>query len=260
MDRKKFEDAYEVLNTVEDQVEHKEHKKEVCEARAVVCFRHANSLAAEGRFRDALKRGREAQRLEPSQPVIKEFVVEMEKLAPEEENLRYLGNGQKEYEKEHYTSAIDETSRVSKKSTFYQQAQHLKSASYFHRAIEAIKKKNPKFDQAISDLKQSLALNKNREEQKVIEDQLEFVKQSQIGYELKQAFDNQEWEQAERILRSALIKETSRKYKRQIQSQLSGVLNAHAVALMNEVQEIEKSFGEALQDIFSRVKRQQGVG
>lgn len=255
-DREKFNEAYEVLDALE---KHVEDKKKVRGARAVVCFKHANSLANDGSFREALKRACEAQQLEPRQPVIEKFVDEMKELAPEEDNLRNLGNAHKEFEKEHYSKAITLASKVERQSRFRGQAQQLQSAAYFHRGIEALKKETPDFTRAEADLENSSALNDNKEENKVIANQLEIVKQNRIGYELKQAFDQEDWPKAEKILRKHLKTQNSRAIKQQLQSQLSFVLNQQAVGLINKAQEIEKEFGEAIQDILSRVKREQGV-
>ncbi len=252
-----FEEAYGVLDSVEKQVE---DKNKIREARAVVNFKHGNSLAIEGKFREALKRARKAQQLKPHQPVIEEFVNEMEEYAPEEDNLRYLGNAQKEFEKEYYDKVITGASKVERHSRFHGQARQLKSAAYFQRGIEALKKETPDFTRAEKDLENSLALNDNIEEKKVVAKQLGIVKQNRIGYEVKQAADQGDWPKAGKILRKYLKTQNSRAIKQQLQSQLSFVLNQQAVSLINEAQEIEKEFGEAIEDILSCVKRQQGVG
>lgn len=346
MERKQFREAYEVLDAVEEKATDKER---VRGTRAVVCFRHANALADGGKFRDALIQAREALRLEPAHPVVKKFAAEMEEIAPEEDNLRYLREAQEAFEKARYDRAIKSASQVSAQSKFQRDARRLQSGAHFYRGIAAAKQE--RFDRAESDLKRALELNDNREEREIISRQLEVVKegdnvrylqsaqkamqkelydqaikgasqistqsryhdearrlqsaayfqrgvaaakqeqfdkaemdlkraldlnddrrereiiasqleiiqQNRTGYELKQALDRRNWSKAEQILRNALKEQPSQQVRRELESQLSHVLNAHAVSLVSEVQGIEQEFGDALTDIISRVKRRQGV-
>ena len=207
-DRKQFQEAYEILDAIERQIKEAEDKESAQMARAGVSFRHANALAMEGKFREALMRGNDALKADPDQQVIRNFVKEMEALAPEEDNLSHLNKAQKEFNKDHYNEAIKEALQVSAQSKYYANARRLQSAIYFRRGVEEAKKEQ--FAEAEADLEKSLNLNDDPKETKI------------IG------------------------------------TQLSHILNAHAVKLVNETQETEKQFGEALTDIITRVKRLQG--
>ena len=254
MERKQFSEAYEVLDSIEEQASDKE---EISKIRAIVNFCHAKALAEEGKFREALVRAREANRLEPGQEVIAGMVAEMAELAPEEDNLRFLRDAKREFESERFGSTIEATKKVSRDSKYYSQAANLLSAAYFCRGIDWAR--NQRLDDSISDLKLALEFNKNYEERKVISEQLKIIEKSQFGYKLKQALDKQNWEQAASLLRTALSRENGLEEKKELQSQLSFILNAHAVSLANEAQEMEKEFEKALVDIIGRVKSRLGV-
>jgi tetratricopeptide (TPR) repeat protein len=255
VERKQFKEAFEVLNAVE---KHVTDKKQLQEARAVVCFRHAHALADDGKFRDALTRAREAQQLLPYEQAIQSFVKELEAIAPEEDNLRHLRRAQEKFEKEHYDIVIEEASQVSRKSKFHSHACTIQSAAYFYRGIAAAKRMQ--FDEAIDDLEQALAVNDKDDERNTISGQLEIIQQNKTSYELKQEIETKNWNKAEQILRQAISGRVSSKVKREFESQLSNVLNAHAVSLANEMQEVSQKFGEALQSIITGVKSLQEDG
>lgn len=167
MEQGRFTEAYKVLDAVEEQAKDKE---QVNEARAIVCFRHANDLANDGRFQDALQLAQEAQQLQPSHPDIEEFVADIEELTLEEENLRHLRNAEKEFEEERYDRAIQAASQVSLQSKFSNRARNLQAVAYFHQGINAVNQE--RFVEAETCLKNALELNNNKKERKVIQMQL----------------------------------------------------------------------------------------
>ena len=158
VERKQFEMAYEILDAVEEKAKDKSQPREV---RAVVCFRHADALAEDGKIREALSRANQALELEPEQPVIKQFVAMINELAPEEDNLWYMRSAREAYDKDRYDQAIQNAAHVSSTSQFYSQARYLQSGSYFQRGIQAAKEaidgsgstRGEKLDQAVADLK-----------------------------------------------------------------------------------------------------------
>ncbi len=344
MEQKKFTEAYEVLDSVEERATEKD---EIQKARAIVCFHHGNALANDGKFRQALERGLEAQRLERDQEVIDEFVKTMEELAPEEDNLRHLRGAQEAFGEERYDQCITKARKVSARSNYLSDAHRLQSAAHFHIAIQAAEKNDlPKaekeirkslelnddpeereiisqqleiivegenvrclneahvameadkfddcinsaakvpskskyagdarhmqslgyfrrgieaakkdlFDQAEADLKRSLELDDDAEERRTIQEQIEALGHAKTGGELKQAFDAENWTKAEKILREALKDKMPKDVKRQIESQLSVVLNLKAVEEVKDAQEAERKFGEAIGRILSSVKELQ---
>lgn len=167
MEQGRFTEAYKVLDAVEEQAKDKE---QVNEARALVCFRHANDLANDGKFQDALQLAQEAQELQPSHPVIEEFVADIEELALEEDNLQHLRNAEKEFEEERYDRTIQAASQVSLQSKFSNRAHNLQAVAYFHQGINAAHQE--RFVEAETYLKNALGLNNNKKERKVIQKQL----------------------------------------------------------------------------------------
>jgi tetratricopeptide (TPR) repeat protein len=338
--RNQFKEAYDVLHNLENQVE---GKAQLNMTWASVRFTHANALANEGKFREALPHAREALRLEPNEKVIIDLKKELDELAPEEDNLRniraagdcfeqkkfdeaiskailvssssrYYGQSQillsdvyfvrgMEYakkeqydlavrdlesslaanvnkdkkkiileqlevqkynsleggnlrniriarellEQKQFDEAISKAILVSRSSQNYEQAQNLLSTSYFARGVEYAKKEQ--YDLAVRDLENSLAANVNREEQKIISEQLEIQKQNRLNYEIDKALKSKNWSQAEDILRQRIASEKSSKIRRKLEEQLSMVLNAHAVSFINNSQEALRNFSESTPDI-----------
>ena len=250
----RFEEAYGILDALANQIEEKEQLTQV---RAVVCFRHANTLAENGRFREALLRAKEALGLAPGHPVILEFVTEMEELAPEEENLKFLGEAQRALDNDQYDHTIHAASKVSASSKFSERALYMLSAAYFHRGINKANKN--RFEDAESDLRQALQFNQKKEDRKIIVGQLEIIRQASIGYRVRQALDNDNVYKAETILRDALNEPISPDIQTDLKNQLSQVLNMHAVQLVGEIQETQKKFAEAAEDIMARVRKWQNL-
>jgi len=230
MKRKQFTEAYEVLDSVEEQIT---DKKQYQMARAIVCFQHAQALAGEGKFNDALIRVREAKQNEPHEQVIQDFLEQMEELAPEEDNIQHMHKAEEAYKKDDYDSTINETSKVEKQSKSYVNARTLQSAAHFRRGIEAANK--GEYNQAVDDLEQALEMNKNKEEQKIIASQLEIVKMNKIFYELDKAVKSRDWNRAEKILQHAMSGQISSKEKKIIKSHLSGIYIAQAIEILNSI-------------------------
>ncbi len=201
LERRQFQQAYEILDSLENQLEDQDTLRKI---RAKVYFEHGQTLAAELRFREALIKAQEAKRWEPNHPVVAEFLDEMIKLAPEEDNLRHIHRGKKALEKEHFEEVIQACQEVSADSRFCGQACELMASAYFQRGIKAAHAK--RFESAEKDLREAIHLIQDSEAQKIIE------------------------------------------------RQLSAVLNAHAVQLVNEAQEWEKKFEKMAQVILQKVK------
>lgn len=175
VEHKRFTEAYQVLAAIEQKAK---DKTQIREAHAAVCFRHANVLAEEGKFREALTRAREAKQLHPTEPTIQEFVTLLTELAPEEDNLRHLRSAKEAYERDRYDQAIQSASQVSPNSQFYSQSRRLLSAAHFHRGVDAVNRSPNIISiiQAEADLEKALSLNEDRKERKLIQEQLNVLR------------------------------------------------------------------------------------
>jgi tetratricopeptide (TPR) repeat protein len=251
VERKQFKEAFEALDAVEEYVT---DNKQIQEVRAGIYFRYAHMLEDDGQFHEALAQARKAQQLSPDTQAIQSLVEELQELEPEEENLRRLHQAQEKIEKKQYDIAIKEASQIPFHSKFYSRACSILSAAYFIRGIDAAKRMQ--YDNALDNLEKAFALNGMDEERDVIGSQLKIIRQEKMGYELKQALDTnpKNWKKAELILRQAISDQPSFKIKKELESQLSDILNAHGVSLANETQETYQRFREAQQMIITGAK------
>jgi tetratricopeptide (TPR) repeat protein len=170
VEKKQFNEAYAVLDSIEEKATDKEH---LVQARAFTLFRHAQALAEDGMFRDSLQKAREALELESSQKVFQEFVKEMEELAPEEENLRNLKEANEALNEDRYDQAIGTAIEIPGNSKFYENAQQLLSAAFFHRGISSAN--NEHYNDAEKDLRKALELNDDTNAKKIISKQLSVI-------------------------------------------------------------------------------------
>lgn len=251
---KLWPEADQVLDAVEQRTR---DQSQVRQVRAAVCFHHAQALSEQGHLRDALTRAREALQLEPEHRVIKDVVAQLAEWAPEEANLRHMQTARASLEAERFDQAITSAGRVPARSKLHEQARRLQSGAYFQRSIAAYKDQN--LERAEADLGQALAFNDNPKEQELIRKQLQILRQANVNAQLKSALDREDWPRAATVLRAMLDDDQlSRSERQMVQKQLAQVLNAQAFALVNQAQALEKDFGEALQDIVSRVRQRQG--
>ena len=79
-------------------------------------------------------------------------------------------------------------------------------------------------------------MNDDKGERKIIQSQLEIVQQATLDVELRQALEAKDFSRVEQLLRKALANETSRKGRKELECQLSLVLNARAVAIVNQLE------------------------
>lgn len=258
MQQKKYDEGYEILNSIEEQVKDQEaDMAQINQARSILYFNHANNLANDGKFREALTLANKSLQLMPQQVEIQKLVDEMEEYAPEENNLNHLKAARESMDKERYDYAIKSAEKVHSDSRFYSDATRLQALAYFQRGIDRFKKE--RFDKAIDDLEISLTLLYKKEEQKVVIEQLEIVRQAKLGKSLQKAYENKDWDKVENVLRKELNSQSSAQANKEIKRQLSIALNAHAIDLLNEVQASEQMFAEAMNDIMNRVRQQPGV-
>jgi tetratricopeptide (TPR) repeat protein len=189
-DKGEYQKAHEVLNSIEAQVKNNRDpemaeaiadlKEELKTVRAIIFFRNAQSLAEEGSFILALARGKDAAKLAPQEEVIQSFIKEMEKLAPEEDNLRHLHRGREFLDDDNFDQAIQYCNKVTRQSSFYGQARQMLSGAYFQRGIASANQRN--FENAVADLAKSLEMNDKPDERKIISQQLALVKQAVDGH------------------------------------------------------------------------------
>lgn len=289
----RFGEAYQIIDGVAEQLQGDAADDSVARCRALVHFRHAESLASDGHFRKALDQARMARQLEPDQPVISKFVREMEELAPEEEAIRYFKTAQENMSQEDFSAAISSADRVPTESKYFAQAKQLRSAAHFRTGAEAAS--NKRFTDAVKHLELSLTLNDSAEETRIIRDQLQAVlfqqgidaannqrfsqasscleaalrqnpksehaplireqlealAEAALHHSVYQATEKGRWDDAANLLRTAIAGAKDGKRRKELNSHLSQVLNAHAVKLLNSDQERMKPFHEALKDIMA---------
>ncbi|RMG22392.1 MAG: hypothetical protein D6732_25885 [Methanobacteriota archaeon] len=260
VERHDFTSAYEILDAISEQLEDQDiaEKDQIIEARALVYFRHAEQLANDGRFRDALRRAREADKLVPNQPSIMQLVKEMEEYAPEENNLRFLREAREALEKNLFDSAIKKAAQVSEKSRFAKNARRVQSSAYFHWAI-TLANEEQDFEKAYEYMNQALEVNDFEEDRKIILEQLGQLRRAMIWSKVQDACEQGRWETAENILRKEL-KELPKHDKKNeygifLRKNLSAILNAHAVSILNEGYKNDQKFIEAFNDIMNQVKQ-----
>lgn len=273
-DRKQFREAHEVLDSVEKEVAAREKaarersdgmdeksiqedKKTLREVRAVVHFRNANNFAEQGSFRSALEFATKALQCDPEPPVLKKFHAEMKELAPEEDNLRHLKAATEAMDKENYNQAIAAAEKIGAKSKFHARSRSIRAGAHFRRGINSAN--DGRLAAAEVDLESALSFIDGAEERKIIQKQLDICRKAKIGKEVSDAVAKQDWDTAQKVLRDALKGPLTREETDHMKQQLSGLLNAQAVSMINKVQETEKEFGEALGEIIGQVKQLQGI-
>jgi tetratricopeptide (TPR) repeat protein len=272
--RHEYREAHEVLDSLDKEMVAREaaakesvdvaDKKSIDEdkatlrdVRAFVYFNHAQYLADQGSFRAAFDNAEKARRMNPQQEVIKKFHAEMRELAPEEDNLRHLREANEAINEERFDLAITAAEKVAAKSKFRSNARHVLAGAYFRRGVAAAN--NEKFESAHTDLERSLGFCDEAKDKAIIRKQLDVVRQVKVGLALRQAVDRKDWPKAEQLLRGVLEGQLSAEEKKNLQSQLSAILNAHAVGLLNITQEKEKRFGDVITEIVTTVKQHTGV-
>jgi len=191
-------------------------------------------------------------------PEEREIISQRMEAIVEGDNIRYLNEAQEAMEAEKYDKCIQVASSVSSESKYISHAHRLQSLAYFRRGIDAAKQEH--FDQAEADLKKSLELNDDASERQAIQEQIDALGDAKLGGKLQQAFENGDWRTAERILRDELKKNPSRKVKKQIESQLSLIVNQRGVQAANYTQSEEQKFGKALELVITFIKHLQQQG
>ncbi len=258
VEREDFTAAYGILEAVEEQLGNDEEGlRQVTEARGFVFFKHADLSAKDGQFRESLKLAKKAAKLIPHEEAIQQLVKEMSELAPEEKNIGSLKAAREAYERKQYDQAISSASQIPQRSKFHGDACRLQSAAYFHRGIESANQKQ--FGRAISDIEKALSLTKVREDRKVISEQLEILLRANLAQKINAAFEQNNWQRGEAIIREELKKDLPRQFKKELTEQLAMALNAHAIELLNAAAEAESSLAGAINEIMNIVQEQSGV-
>jgi tetratricopeptide (TPR) repeat protein len=273
-ERKQFREAHEVLDSLDKEIASREKavressegvadnsigedKDTLRKVRAVVHFNNANHFAEDGSFRSALEFAAKALQFDPEHPVLNKFHAEMKELAPEEDNLRYLKAASEALDKENFSQAIAAAEKVRAQSKFYARGRAICAGAHFRRGINSAN--DGKLPAAEADLQAALSFADGAEERTIIQKQLDVCRKANIGKQVSDAVDKNDWEGAQKVLRNALQAPLNREEGEHLRGQLSALLNAQAVTMINEVQETEKQFGEAIGDIISTVKSMQGV-
>lgn len=253
----KWKEAYRILDEIEAKA-HADDRAELTQARALVLFNHAQAVASEGEYRSALDLAQKALKLTPGHPVVSELVKELGRLATEEVNMRCLKEARAAFEADRYDDAIRAAGKVPARSTLHGQACDLMAASHFYRGIDHANA--GRFDKAIADLESAASMVGDPEYRRHIDSQLAAIREATRGHALGEAVQKQDWTTAERLLRQMLEpRKLPKADRQQLESQLSMVLMAHAVDLVNRSQTFEQKFGEALTDVLDRLRRRPEV-
>ncbi len=132
--KKEFDKAYETLDVAESKIR---DKNVVRELRSEVCFQHGVALADEGKYREALALAKKSYQLDPDE-ASEQFVEAMEKMAPEEDNIRLIEQAKEALRQGQYNQVIQYTSGVPKSSQSFYEASNLQAMAYLQRGIAII--------------------------------------------------------------------------------------------------------------------------
>jgi tetratricopeptide (TPR) repeat protein len=170
----KWTEAYKLLDRA-GQVEGAD-AEQFRQARALVHFNHAQALAHEEKFNEALGHARAARELLPDHPVVTELAAELARLAPEEANIHHLRAAHESLDAGHYTDAIGQAERVPRGSGWHEEACALRATAHFRRGIQ--RAKADEFDDAIADLEKARKLVPDDAARSHIARQLEEVREA----------------------------------------------------------------------------------
>jgi len=255
--KKRWAEAYQILKKVQSEVSGND-ADEVRRMRAVVTFNHAQALTEEGQYTLALEKAEEAARLDPDEPVVRTLARELKRMAHEEANIRVLRAARDALDADRFREAIERASEIPSSSSFYQQACDVRAAAHFYRGIEHANSR--RLAEGIADLDAALQLVRDDEYRAHIAKQRDAMRQANVGNELGEALKAGNWSRADTLLRSILQdRSLSRETRRNLEGELSQVLTAWAVQMVNEAQEAEMKFGAALADVVARLKQRPEV-
>jgi len=128
-----FEKAHAVLDGAERLLE---DSTTLREARAAVYFAQSQQLAEEGKFRQALDCAQKAYQYAPEAEAVQELLADMQKMAPEEDNVRILRAAEQAFKDELYDQAIREASRIPRTSALSEQARYVLAFAYLGRGVK----------------------------------------------------------------------------------------------------------------------------
>jgi tetratricopeptide (TPR) repeat protein len=94
--------------------------------RMKTCFRHARDLHDQGKYTEALSRGKQALALEPNNTVLQRFILEVEALVPEESYMRLIHEAEQALEKQDFTQALQQLAGIPADSRLIEQVQKLR--------------------------------------------------------------------------------------------------------------------------------------
>jgi tetratricopeptide (TPR) repeat protein len=160
---------------------------QIRQARALVHFNHAQALADEEKFNEALRHASASRELLPDHPVVAGFAAELARLAPEEANIRHLREAHESLGTGHYTDAIGRAERVPRGSGWHGEACALLAVAHLRRGIE--RAKADQFDDAIADLEKARNLVSDDAARRHIARQLEEVREARAPASLAAIYE-----------------------------------------------------------------------
>jgi tetratricopeptide (TPR) repeat protein len=164
--KKEFDKAYEALDVTELKIR---DKNIIQELRSAVYFQHGVTLADEGKYREALALAKKSYQLDPDE-ASKQFVEAMEKMAPEEGNIRLIEQAEEALRQGQYNQVIQYASGVPKSSWSFDEASNLQAVAYLQRGIAIINYGD--LERGEADIEYALMICSDMEMQKDIKKQL----------------------------------------------------------------------------------------
>lgn len=165
-----FEQAYQAIDEAEPLIK---NQSALQTERATTCLRHGRWLASEGRYTEALSRGKQAAILNPQDPAMQQLIQEMEELVPEEDNARLLKEAEEALAKNLFDQALQNIKRVPSTSRLNKRARQLHIATYYRHGIACTNL--GQLERAEKYLRQALELDAEHENNKMITQQLSTV-------------------------------------------------------------------------------------
>ncbi|EFH89904.1 hypothetical protein [Ktedonobacter racemifer] len=165
-----FERAYQAIDEAEPLIQ---SPSGLQAERATICLRHGRWLASEGRYTEALSRGKQAAILNPQNPATQQLIQEMEELVPEEDNARLLKEAEEALAKNFFDQALQNIARVPSTSRLSRRARQLHITAYYQHGITCTNL--GQLEKAEKYLRQALELDTEHENNKMITQQLSTV-------------------------------------------------------------------------------------
>lgn len=154
---------------------------------AQLYLRQGQRLALEGSYSEALERGKQSLYLDPHDPVIQQFVQEMEEMRPQEEYSRLLKEAENVLEQRNFEQALLILTRIPRTSRLFKQALNLRVSIHIQNAVDFTDKNQ--WDNAEEQLRLAGKIDEMGDKRLLIQQQLSTVLTRKAAEELKRTRD-----------------------------------------------------------------------